>query len=211
MQQTRLSRLSLWPTRIINDGEPAAPLALQDDLFPKSDRPCYSYALIDANRLFGLTQVLENSGLRYRCLFKGSSAQKFADSAPYLVELLPQHPFTRRLFTQRPVESGPWADQAVSFVVSPLSLAGLQSHLRLFTQFRDRESGRTVFFRFFAPEVMRTVIPALPAPQLGKFTRGISCFICPDDGQGAVVLKTAPPPGTAVTSSHIPATAQEVG
>lgn len=195
LQQSLIGPLPPMATRIVAEGEAAAPAAVQPILFPGSDgmsgAPRHSYALIDANRFFGLAQVLENSGLRHRCLFKGEAAQKFADSAPYLIELLPRHPFTRRLFTQSMQGSGdaPWTEQAVSFLISPLSLDGLHAHLRLFTQLWDGKNGRTVFFRFFAPEVLRTVIPALPPPQLAKFTRGLSHFVCPDPDGAAILLE----------------------
>lgn len=113
-----------------------------------------------------------------------------ADIAPYLVELLPEHPFTRLLFTQSDHKAGSrlWGDQAASFIVSPLGLNALQAHLRLFAQIADQKTGRRLFFRFYAPEVLRTLVAGLPEDRLGEIGRGIRRFICHDGERGAFVL-----------------------
>lgn len=177
-----------WPSRRIEGDETAAPTPLHPLLFTPQDR---TYAVIDANRFFGLPERLEGSGLRHCCLFRGKAERDYAAYAPFLVELLPRHAFTRLLFTQstRPGGANHWADQAAIFVTSPLGLDALSAHFRLFTMIIDKQANMRMYFRFYAPEVMRTVIATMQPAQLQDFGRGIRRFICHDGGTGALVLE----------------------
>lgn len=141
--------------------------------------------------MFGLPERLAASGLRYRCLFKGQAQRDFGDSGPHLVELLPGHPFTRLLFTQSQRTTGAifWSAQIASFLVSPLGLEALLAQLRLYTLILDEQTGRRMFFRFYALEVLRTVVAGLPAARLAEMGRGIRRFLCHHGRDGAFILE----------------------
>lgn len=188
-----LPRVTGWPSRRIEDGETAAPAALHDLLFTGES----TYAVIDANRFFGLPERLESCGLRYRCLFKGDAARDYAGSAPYLVELLPDHPFTRLLFTQGTRRNSPnlWPEKAAIFLTGPLGLNALTAHLRHYTMLVDSAANKRLFFRFYAPEVLRSVVAAMPAEKLKEFGRGIRRLVCHDGETGAFILEDAALPG----------------
>lgn len=153
----------------------------------------HAYAVIDANRFFGLVEQLENSGLRYRCLYKGAAAVKFQASAPFVVELRRGNRFTKMLFRRKATgpDASVWDQQAASFLVTPLGLDGLVAHLRKFTMLIDQQANKRYFFRFYAPEVMRSMVAALPPQKLDELGRGIRRMICHDGGKGAFVLERA--------------------
>ena len=199
-RQRRLADIRGWPGRQIEDGETAAPAPIQPLLFP-ADRakPAsegavdHAYAIVDGNRMFGLAQRLETSGLRHRCLYKGAAAKDYGDSAPWLVELLPDHPLTRLLFTDDPRKGGArlWPDQAASFLVSPLGIDAMQAHLRRFTMIIDPDRNKRFYFRFYAPEILRSVIAGMPDDRMQALGAGVRRFLCTDGEGGALVLERA--------------------
>ena len=196
-RRRRLDGVQGWHGRQIKDGETASPAAIEPLLFagpaPGQGLTDHAYAIIDANRVFGLAQRLETSGLRHRCLYKGAAARDYGDSAPWLVELLPCHALTRLLFTDDPRKGGArlWADQTASFLVSPLGLDAMQAHLRHFTMIIDPDRNKRFYFRFYAPEIMRSVIAELPDDRLQSLGAGVRRFICHDGADGALLLERA--------------------
>lgn len=150
--------------------------------------PLACYALIDGAAMPQAVDTLSQSGLHYTCLFKGRAAQDYAETAPYLVHLEPTNPLTRRLFTSIPNDKlgrGLWDTGCATFLRSAASLEALAGHFRKYTCLIDPASGKSVFFRFYAPETMRTVVGNMTHADRETFTQGINTLFC-TNGRGGV-------------------------
>lgn len=76
------------------------PEGLSDLFDPDDGASCF--ALLDAAAVPNLATLIEASGLDYRCLFRGETAQDLQDVSPWIVRLTPGTKFTRNLFTHDP-------------------------------------------------------------------------------------------------------------
>lgn len=126
-----------------------------DTLFPivfGADDAPLTYAILDAAKIDGLPERLETSDLPHGCLF--DNAEDFGSAAPWLVEITPDAPLTRHLFTQGDGPRALWHTDTGVFLRSDLPLAELRAHLRLFTQVKTDTKDAPVFFRFWEPRVM---------------------------------------------------------
>lgn len=113
-----------------------------------------TYAILDAAKVFGMVEMLENSGLDYRSLFQGQAEEDYRDVAPYMVELEENHPFTEILFTHRPdlpenmTTLHMWHKEPGIYVRSRFGFEILRKHFRKFTKLQD-EDGKWFYFRFW--------------------------------------------------------------
>ena len=167
-----------------------------EDFIPKTLAPFLfedtgTYALLDGALILGLPERLEASGLPFACLYDGDAAEEFADTAPYIVQLAPDASLTRVLFSKFAkdgIQRGLWADEAGIIVQSTASLRALRTHFRRFIYLQD-ENGRRVFFRFYVPVTLRTLIANMEPEDLADFGKGITRFVCPGKPAGAFVLE----------------------
>ncbi len=169
--------------------EDFTPPELSDFLFESAG----TYALLDGALILGLPERLEASGLPYACLYEGEAVTEFADTAPYIVQLFPDASLTRALFSKYEkdgIQRGLWADEVGIIVQSQASLRGLRSHFRRFTYLQD-EQGKRVFFRFYAPVTLRTLIANMQPEDLADFGKGVTRFVCPGKPAGAFILERA--------------------
>ncbi|KIT16881.1 hypothetical protein jaqu_13790 [Jannaschia aquimarina] len=175
----------------------SCPASLRDVLFPETpDRvgaaEDHTYAVLDAARVFGLADRIAASGLDHACLFQGEAARVHADSAPYVVRLMPGNGFVRALFSAFPdddLHAGLWPSQPGIFVRTPLSLKGLRAQMRRFTMVRDSATGRRIYFRFYEPTTFRTLIANSEPGVLSQFARGCRLFVAPGPRNGATILR----------------------
>lgn len=133
-----------------------------------------TYAILDAAKVFGLVEILETSGLEYRCLFKGDAAEKYREVAPYLVELEEEHPLTAILLTHLPdlpadmTTLHMWHKDPGIYVRSRFVFDHVWKHFRKFTRIRD-EHGKWFYFRFYEPSVVSTMIGSFSPDSFEKF------------------------------------------
>ena len=154
--------------------------ALPGVLLPSKDERVF--AVLDGAGIFGLPEILAQSGLDARCLFQGKAARDHADAAPWLVELSADNATTRRLLrAERALKHG-------LFLTSPVSLDGLWRHLRKFTMLADPATGRHVFFRFYDPMVFRTLIVSMAPGNIASFCTGIRAMAAMDMAGGFAVI-----------------------
>lgn len=116
------------------------------------------FALLDGAKQSQLPELLQNSGLPYRCLFQGVAEEEWKVAAPWLVELIPGHRFTRMMFTDSG-SGAPWEmwGQGLGPLISvETSLDSLRARLRKFTRI-ETDSGEWLYFRFWE----RQVLPSL--------------------------------------------------
>lgn len=110
--------------------------------------PMRTYTILDASKVMGLPDLLENSGLEHRCLFKGDAYDEMKDVAPWLVRLEEGNVFTRNLFTQSDAPWHLWESGSGVYFRSCRDLDGVWRHFRKFTRIQD-EAGKWFYFRFW--------------------------------------------------------------
>lgn len=178
-----------FETRPLPDGPGALlPLAFDDrpdwlPAFPAPSEthsmPLETFALVDAALNMAFPDVLFGSGLDHRCLFSGPTAEKLAEVVPYLVRLTSQSPITRALFDPSSPPVGQWGLQSALILRSRLGLHGLRRSLRAFLRLEQEAGKRPLFFRFYAPAVFRSVVPALELQVHRQMLAGIDLVLCP--------------------------------
>lgn len=131
----------------------SVPPPLERVLFPDDGAPgTHLYAVLDAGKIAGLQDRLEQSGLPHLCLLKGPTAEEMGDVAPWIVRLEAASGLLRNLFTCGPAPWQLWDDAPGIFLRSGNDIAAMQAHLRHFTRMRD-EDDQWFFFRFWEPAV----------------------------------------------------------
>jgi len=142
---------------LLGDDKLTVPEILQEPLFGQPDPTeaeavpfLNTFAILDAAKVTNLLTLLETSGLKFRCLFKGKAYDELKDVAPYIVELQDNNTFTRNLFTSAGMPANMWDKEPGIFVRSAGSLDDMWKHFRKFTRVQD-ENGKWFYFRFWEP------------------------------------------------------------
>lgn len=118
------------------------------------------YAVLDAARDGMIYQRLVESDTEKVCLFIGDQARKLAGVAPYLVGLSERSPFTQWI-----LEHG-WGKSWGIFAESDATFIELRHHFRSFLKVINEEDGKTLFFRYYDPRVLRVFLPTCDQTQL---------------------------------------------
>ncbi len=150
-------------------GAPYAP-SIQSLLFDQTG-PRKTYFVCDAAALPGFFGPEAVAGLRCQSLFDGDAADTLSEAAPYLIELDPEHTFTRSLFTDGRMPWAYWDKQAGIFLRSPIDFDALRKNFRRFTKLLD-DTGKWVFLRFFAPQSLLHIALAMQPPMRARFFDG---------------------------------------
>lgn len=112
-----------------------------------------TFAVLDAAKTVNLPEMLEDSGLDHRCLFKGAAFEQLGNVAPWIVRLEEQSKLTRNLFTRSDAAWHLWGRFSGMFIRADAGLDDLWRHFRKFTQLRD-EHGQTLYLRFWDKAVL---------------------------------------------------------
>ncbi len=145
------------------------PVALQDVMFgqpayteaeiaahggdPDRVPPLHTYAILDAAKVTNLPEMLETSGLPYRCLFKGNAFDELKDTAPWIVQLEEGNAFTRNLFTSSDAPWHLWEREPGIYVRSRGTMDDMWRHFRKFTKVQD-EHGHWFYLAFWRGSVL---------------------------------------------------------
>lgn len=138
----------------------AAPLTVPTELHPvlfPDQQPVM--AVIDMAKLGQGASVLDGHDGAARSLFVGAAENRFADTAPYLVELDANADLTRLLLTQDRGLSPEMTTQhayhleAAIFLHPAADFDALWGHLRRFTRVTDAR-GKWYYFRFWEPRYL---------------------------------------------------------
>lgn len=174
------AQLGVFPKKTVPD-------ALQDTLFgqlepteveieaaggdPSAVPPMLTYAILDAAKVKNLPELLADSGLEHRCLFKGNAYNELKDVAPWIVQLEEDNSFTRNLFTRSDAYWHLWDREPGIYVRSRGTLGELWRHFRKFTKLQD-EKGKWFYFRFWEPRLLGPAAELLmTASRPGPVTR----------------------------------------
>lgn len=171
-----------YPKKVVPD-------CLQPLLFGPDQGDCF--ALLDAAAIPDLTLILETCGQPHDCLFQGEALETMGVVAPWIVQLAPDSLFTRRLLSQTGDAWGLW-DDGVVFLRSKATLDELRRHFRRFTRLYDAETGKWLFFRFYAASTMRSMISAMAPARLARFAGPVTSFIIPEKDNRALLIKPEP-------------------
>lgn len=125
----------------------------QTDGDPAKMRVLQTYAILDAAKIAGLSELLATSGLEHRCLFKGGAYETLRDVAPWIVRLEPDHKFIRNLFTRSDAYWHAWDAEPGIFLRSRGALDELWKHFRKFTKVQG-DDGKWFYFRFWEPFIL---------------------------------------------------------
>ncbi len=117
------------------------------------------YAVLDAARDARVTTFAEQ-GVG-RCLYRGESAIRLKDYAPYLVAI-PDHATVSAIMKLF------WGRSVGVFLETDEPFDSLWSHLRRFTLV-ELPNESVAYFRFYDPRVLRTFLPTCSAGQRGEF------------------------------------------
>jgi hypothetical protein len=128
------------------------------------------YALVDAARSESIYPKIMGATVESACLHRGKMAEELAWVAPYLVQLQREDSFTQWL-----LDSG-WGKSQCVFVRSSASLNELKRHFRTFLTVYD-EAGKSYFFRFYDPRVMRVYLPTCNGEDIGEVFGVVESFI----------------------------------
>jgi hypothetical protein len=117
------------------------------------------YAVLDGASIPDLPGNLSKFAPEYVCLYRGELAPDMVHVAPYLVRIGRDTPFTEWLLTNG------WGNHWGIFAISPVDLNTLRRHFRTFLMVYD-ESGKSLYFRYYDPRVLRVYLPTCNAKEL---------------------------------------------
>lgn len=127
------------------------------------------FAILDGARDTTIARALSASAVEYESLFSGDLSPSLRAASPFLVKLTPNDPFTERL-----IDEG-WGHAWGVYLAAPSSLSSLRRHLRTFLRVRA-DSGRKLYFRYYDPRVLRSVLPTCTSEQLRQIFGPITRF-----------------------------------
>lgn len=126
-----------------------------------AESPMQAYAILDAAKVINLPELLENSGLEHRCLFKGDAYAELKNVAPWIVRLEEGNSFTRNLFTRSDAPWHLWDSEPGIYARSSGTLEDMWRHFRKFTRVQDEKLG-WLYFRFWEADYLLAYLNVLP-------------------------------------------------
>ncbi len=112
-----------------------------------------TYAVLDPNRILGLTDQLKALGCEARMLFNNKHSQNYDEISPWIVNISPDDRVTRNLLTTGSGPSHWWERKTGIFIQYPGNIDEVRQHLRYFTRIQSANKN-WLFFRFWEPSVL---------------------------------------------------------
>ena len=106
----------------------------------------------------------------FECLYTGEIAPDLAEAAPYLVRLERGAEFTEWVLGEG------WGQHWGVFAISSGDFRALRHHLRHFLIAHDVK-GKSYYFRFYDPRVLRTYLPACNPGELASFFGPVQTWV----------------------------------
>jgi hypothetical protein len=139
---------------------------LKNHLFAE---PANVFAVLDGASIKGLRMRLFETNPPHYCLFRGDLTPDVAETAPYVVGLVPGAPFTEWLFSEG------FGKHWGIFALSGNSITEMRRHFRALLTVHD-ESGKPMIFRFYDPRVLHNFLPTCNAGELKTFFGKVDTF-----------------------------------
>jgi hypothetical protein len=153
--------------------------ALQAQLFSQAEANVF--AVLDGASIPDLLAKFDQYQPEYGCLYRGELPADLAAAAPYLVRL----------------EQGSalleWVLRGVGkhwgiFAAGPVNLRTMRQHFRRLLTVELPE-GKTVFFRFYDPRVLRVFLPTCSREEQQVLFGPVVCYWVEDEGKSPSLLQ----------------------
>ena len=129
------------------------------------------FAIVDGARSELVVPELKASGQPSSCLYDGDLPPALALCAPYLVELgKGDNAFAEWLLVEG------WGDSRGIFLLSDKTRGLLRKHFRTFLMVK--RGGKSVYFRYYDPRVLRRYLPTCNAEELEFVFGPVQAFLC---------------------------------
>ncbi|MEN6320461.1 MAG: DUF4123 domain-containing protein [Syntrophaceae bacterium] len=138
-----------------------------------------TYVILDAARDEKIYKKIHEAGHKSGCLYSGMRAQALAEVAPYLISLKREDPFTEWV-----LNSG-WGNSWGIFLESPADTEQLKRHFQSFI-IVSTEDGKSVYFRFYDPRILRVYLPTCRRRELQTFFGPVKSYWL-EDTDGALM------------------------
>jgi hypothetical protein len=129
------------------------------------------FSILDGASIDGLPQKLSSSGVSHACLFGGVLDPELEAVMPFLLEMS-----ATAALAQDIVKTGWMANWGV-FMAAPKSVTfrDMRQHFRPHLRVRG-PMGQMMFFRYYDPRVLRSVLPTFDASQRAAFFGPVDTF-----------------------------------
>jgi hypothetical protein len=127
------------------------------------------YAVLDGARDDRIYPAVLGCKLAHACLYSGKLPREMLETAPYLIHLTAEAPFTEELLREG------WGNSWGVFAGSTGSLEELRRHFRSFLKVKD-ETGKSLIFRWYDPRVFRVYLPTCNAGELRAIFGPVSLY-----------------------------------
>jgi hypothetical protein len=139
------------------------------------------YAILDGGSIPDLLDKLYGAQRpEFECLYTGEIKPDLAEVAPYLVRLEPKSEFTEWV-----IKEG-WDKQWGVFVVAPVDFLAMRHHLRQFLMVHGSD-GKSFYFRYYDPRVLRTYLPSCSPGELTEFFGPVKTWVLEGEDPGALL------------------------
>ena len=150
------------------------------------------YAVLDGASVEQLPQLLWEHEPENICLYRGELEPDIAATAPYLVKLEYDHPFTKLVCEQG------WGKHWGIFVLTPaeVDIRMLRNHFRRFLMVYN-PNGKLIYFRYYDPRVLRSYLPTCNSQDIKIVFDPVGSYITEDEDP-SMLMKFAPDNGKVV-------------
>jgi len=142
-------------------------------MYHKNIRPFITHCILDSARMGGELRESRRKSLQAVSLYRGMEEERHADIAPYLIPYKDNPEFEKWIFTEG------WGKSWGIFFSSGASPEEIRKHFRRFLLVKDEE-GRTLYFRFYDPRVLRVFLPTCSEEQLEQLFGPLEFYVCED-------------------------------
>ena len=133
------------------------------------------FAILDGARERSIARRVRASGLPHQSLYEGEAGEELAPFGPYLIAL------PEDLQALEPWIRETWGKSSGVYLASREPFAVVRRHLRRFLKVQ-LEDGRTVYFRFYDPRVLRLFLPNCTYEEWIDFFGPIASYLVESDG-----------------------------
>lgn len=132
------------------------------------------FGILDGASIPSLLLNLASFSPEHICLYRGELDPDMAEAAPYLVILERDSDFTKWVLING------WGEHWGIFGVTQVDLPTLRKHFRKFLMVYD-ESGKSLYFRYYDPRVLRVYLPTCNAGELKTVFGPVVSYLVEDE------------------------------
>ena len=132
------------------------------------------YAVLDGASVSDLRMKLYEMRPPNYCLFRGELEPDLAEVAPYVIQLIPNAPFTDWVLNEC------FGKHCGIFAHCRHSIKEMRRHFRSLVKVYN-ENGEPLIFRFYDPRVLRKFLPTCTGDELMTFFGKVETFFAEDE------------------------------